>query len=275
MDQTVGIGSVWKTWAVKVAWLYVSPVKGLAIEERDHVELGRSGVEDDRRFCLVGEDGHMLNGKRLGSVTTIGAHFDPATDRLELRMAGDARVGGTVSVGEPIVVAIYGHEASGHLVEGPWTAVLTEQLGRTVRLVRLDEPGNGHDRAHLSAGATLLSLASLERLAEEAGTEDPVDARRFRMLIGIDGATAHEEDGWIGRRVRVGQAVVIPGGNVGRCRVTTLDPDTGIRDLETLDVLARYRREVPSSEPLAFGVWARVERAGRVALGDDIAVLED
>lgn len=257
---------------VKVAWLYVAPVKGLAVEERDHVDLGRTGVEDDRRFCLIGEDGHMLNGKRLGPVTAIGAHFDPATEGLELRLANDLRVGGTVTVGEPTTVVIYGHEASGRLVEGPWSAALSEQLGRPIRLVRLDDPGNGHDRADEHAGATLLSLASLERLAEEAGVEAPVDPRRFRMLIGIDGATAHEEDGWIGRRVRVGAAVVIPGGNVGRCRVTTLDPDTGTRDLETLDVLARYRRGVPSTEALSFGIWARVERAGRVALGEEIVV---
>lgn len=261
---------------MKVAWLYVAPVKGLAIESRDHVELGRGGVEDDRRFCLVGEDGGMLNGKRLAPVTTIGAHFDPATDRLELRMASGARVSGTVRAGEAIAVTMYGgHVASGSVVEGPWAAALSEQLGRPIRLVRFDGPGNGHDRASKAAGATLLSLASLERLAEEAGVECPVDPRRFRMLIGIDGATAHEEDGWIGRRVRVGEAVVAPGGNVGRCRVTTMDPDTGTVDLDTLDVLARYRGEVRSSEKLAFGVWARVERAGRVALGDEIAVEAD
>jgi uncharacterized protein YcbX len=258
---------------MKVAWLYVAPVKGLAIESRDHVELGRSGVEDDRRFCLVGEDGNMLNGKRLAPVTTIGAHFDPATDRLELRMPGGASVSGTVRDGEGIVVTMYGgHEASGHVVEGPWASALSEQLGRPIRLVHFDGPGNGHDRASKAAGATLLSLASLERLAGEAGVEGPVDPRRFRMLIGIDGATAHEEDGWIGKQVRVGEAVIVPGGNVGRCRVTTMDPDTGTVDLDTLEVLARYRADVVSSERLSFGVWARVERAGRIALGDEIAV---
>jgi uncharacterized protein YcbX len=161
------------------------------------------------------------------------------------------------------------------VVEGPWASALTEQLGRPIRLVRFDGPGNGHDRASNAAGATLLSLASLERLADEAGVDGPVDPRRFRMLIGVDGATAHEEDGWIGKRVRVGEAVVVPGGNVGRCKVTTMDPDTGIRDLDTLDVLARYRGEVQSSEKLSFGVWARVERAGRVALGDDIVVEDE
>lgn len=258
---------------MKVAWLYVSPVKGLAIESREHVELGQRGVEDDRRFCLIGEDGNMLNGKRLAPVTTIGAHFDPATDHLELRMASGARVSGIVRAGEEIAVTMYGgHVASGNVVEGPWAEALSEQLGRPIRLVRFDGPGNGHDRAVKSAGATLLSLASLERLADEAGVEGPIDPRRFRMLIGIDGATAHEEDGWIGKRVRVGEAVVAPGGNVGRCRVTTMDPDTGTVDLDTLDVLARYRADVVSSERLSFGIWASVERAGRVALGDDIVV---
>jgi uncharacterized protein YcbX len=258
---------------MKVAWLHVAPVKGLAIEARDHIELGRAGVEEDRLFCLVGQDGHMLNGKRLAPVTTIGAHFDAAQSRLELRMPGGAHVSGTVRSGEGVAVAMYGgHVASGHVVEGPWSAALSEELGRPIRLVRLDGPGNGHDRAGARAGASLLSLASLEKLGREAGVEGPVDPRRFRMLIGIDGATAHQEDEWIGKRVRVGDAVVVPGGNVGRCRVTTLDPDTATRDLDTLDVLARYRADAQSSEKLPFGVWARVERPGRIALDDDIAV---
>jgi uncharacterized protein YcbX len=257
---------------VKVAWLHVAPVKGLLIEQRDHIVLGQHGVEEDRRFCLIDETDRMLNGKRFAPVATVSAHFDPATDRLELGFAGDGYVSGRVRVGEPTMVTIYGNIASGRIVEGPWTVALTERLGRTIRLVRLDDPGNGHDRAREGAGATLLSLASLERLGEEAGSETPVDPRRFRMLIGVDGATAHEEDSWVGRRVRIGEAVVAPAGNVGRCVVTTRRPGTAESDLDTLGLLARYRRDAPTSEPLAFGVWARVERAGRVALGDAVVV---
>jgi MOSC domain-containing protein len=263
---------VWKTWAVKVAWLHVAPVKGLVIEERDHIDLGPNGVADDRRFCIVDETGRMLNGKRFAPVGTVRARFDPATDRLELRIGDDAPVSGIVSVGEAILVTIYGHAASGRLVEGPWSAALSEHLARPIRLARLDDAGSGHDRARFAAGATLLSLGSLERLAEEAGAETPVDPRRFRMLIGIEGATAHEEDSWIGRHVRVGDAVVTPAGNVGRCVVTTRRPGTAESDLDTLELLARYRLKAPTSEPLAFGIWARVEQAGRIALGDDITV---
>src|SRR5688500_20193102 len=116
---------------MKVAWLYVAPVKGLAIESRDHVELGSRGVEDDRLFCLVGEDGNMLNGKRLAPVTTIGAHFDPAADRLELRMPSGTRVSGTVRANEDIAGTMYGgHVAAGKVGEGTGAGAHSGQLGR-------------------------------------------------------------------------------------------------------------------------------------------------
>ena len=257
---------------MKVAWLHVAPVKGLRIEERESIDLGPKGVEDDRLFCVVDETGRLLNGKRLAPLTTIAARFDIATGHLHLRMPNGSSVGGTVALGAPVTVTVYGHAAPGHLVDGPWAAALSDELGRSVRLVRFDGPGNGHDRADDAAGATLLSTGSLERLRQEANSAEPVDARRFRMLIGVSGANAHEEDSWIGRRVRVGEAVVVPAGNVGRCVVTTRDPETAVPTLDTLELLARYRRDVTTTEPLAFGVWAHVERAGSVRIGDVVEV---
>ena len=265
---------MWKTGEVHVAWIHVAPVKGLRIEERERIELGPHGVDDDRRFCIVDvESDRLLNGKRFAPITTIVPRFDAATDRLELHLPNGEVVSGRVELADPTAVAIYGgHVASGRIVEGPWAAALSAEFGRELRLVRFDSPGNGHDRAGRAAGATLLSLASLERLQQEAQVSEPVDPRRFRMLLGIAGASSHEEDEWIGRHVRVGDAVVLPAGNVGRCVTTTRDPDTAEPDLDTLPLLARYRRDIPTTEALAFGVWARVEQAGTVRVGDDVVV---
>jgi MOSC domain-containing protein len=63
----------------------------------------------------------------------------------------------------------------------------------------------------------------------------------------------------------------MPRGNVGRCAVTTLDPDRGVRTLDTLGALAGYRGDVPTTEPLPFGIWCEVVQPGRVALGDAVA----
>ncbi|MDP9282827.1 MAG: MOSC domain-containing protein [Chloroflexota bacterium] len=257
---------------MKVAWLHVAPVKGLRIEERQRIELGPSGVEDDRLFCLVEETGRLLNGKRLAQLSTIVPRYDTKTGHLELRMPNGSAVKGTVAVAEPITVTVYGHAGPGHVVSGPWADALSDEVGRPVRVVRFDGPGQGHDRADDSAGATLLSTGSLERLQQEAGAAEPVDPRRFRMLIGVAGAGAHEEDSWIGRRVRVGEAVVVPAGNVGRCVVTTRDPDTAEPTLDTLELLARYRRNIGTTEELAFGVWAHIERPGVVRIGDPVEV---
>jgi uncharacterized protein YcbX len=257
---------------MKVAWLHVAPVKGLRIEERDRVELGPNGVADDRLFCIVDETGRLLNGKRLAPLSTIVARYDAKKEQLELGMPDGSSVNGTVAVAAPITVTIYGHAAPGHVVYGPWADALSDEFGRPVSLIRLDGPGQGHDRASKAAGATLLSTASLERMQQEASSTEPVDPRRFRMLIGVSGAGAHEEDEWIGRRVRVGDAVVVPAGNVGRCVVTTRDPETAEPTLDTLELLARYRRDIGTTEELAFGVWARVEQPGMVRVGDGVEV---
>ena len=99
---------------------------------------------------------------------------------------------------------------------------------------------------------------------------DEVDGRRFRMNFGIDGLAEHEEDEWLRRRVRLGDAVVIPLGNVGRCAVTTQNPDTGVPDLDTLKALAAYRRDLETTEPLPFGVHVAVAEPGPVRVDDPV-----
>jgi hypothetical protein len=55
--------------------------------------------------------------------------------------------------------------------------------------------------------------------------------------------------------------------------VTKLGPETGVVDLETLDVIADYRAEVETTEPLPFGVWCEVLEPGRAAVGDPVELL--
>jgi uncharacterized protein YcbX len=141
-------------------------------------------------------------------------------------------------------------------------------VGQELRLVQAEQAGDGVDRGR--AGVSILSTGSLEAMREAAGLSEPIDYRRFRMLFGVEGVGAHEEDSWIGRRVRIGGAVVTVRGNVGRCIVTSRHPETGVRNLPTLDVLAEYRDGVETTEPLPFGVWGRVETPGRVTLGDAV-----
>jgi hypothetical protein len=153
-------------------------------------------------------------------------------------------------------------------VDGPWAEALSAIADRRIRLIRCDRPGGTRD----GNPASLISDGSLRELARHAGVES-VDGRRFRMLIEIDGAEAHEEDTWIGSRIKVGRAVLAITGPDSRCAITTQDPDTGVRDLDTLRTLISYRG-LRDGRHADFGVLADVAKPGKVKLGDKIQLLD-
>lgn len=90
------------------------------------------------------------------------------------------------------------------------------------------------------------------------------------MLIEVDGIDAHAEDQWVGRSARLGEATVRFAGHVGRCLITSRDPDTGRIDVPTLDILGRYRRDLDTTEPLAFGIYGTVIEPGSLRVGDAV-----
>jgi uncharacterized protein YcbX len=94
------------------------------------------------------------------------------------------------------------------------------------------------------------------------------------MLIEIDGVPPHAEDDWVGRSATIGEALIHFEGHVGRCLITRRDPDTGTFDLPTLDLLGEYRREVPSTEALPFGIHGRVLQPAAVRVGDAVALID-
>ncbi len=166
----------------------------------------------------------------------------------------------TVEPGEPFEAELYGTPHPSRLVPGPWQEALSEFAGEPLTL--LWSEGGARDRGNDRGGwASIVSRGSLERLGEEAGAAEPVDGRRFRMLFEIDGVEPHEEDTWLGKQVAIGDAVIVPLGDVGRCVVTTCDPDTGVSDFDTLK---RPRRLPPGGRGRAVAVrrLLRRRRAG-------------
>ena len=235
----------------------------------EKIELDTTGVRGDRRFYVVDADDALVNAKRAPVLLTVRPLVEDG--RLTLRFPDETTVEAEVRLGDRVETSFYGRPVGARIVEGPFDEALSELVGKAVRLARTEREGDGVDRGRL-APASLVSTASLEALRAVAGVGERVDGRRFRMTVGVDGVAAHSEDGWIGERVRLGGAVVLVREKVGRCAVTTRDPDTAIRDLDTLGVIAAYREDVPTREPLPFGVWCEVVEPGLVALGDPVEV---
>jgi uncharacterized protein YcbX len=255
-----------------VTRISISPVKGLALVEVGEVQLEHTGVAANRRFHVVDADGRRYNQLRNGSLVQIRQRYEG--DRLTLQFPDGTTADGEVGLGEPITTDFYGRPVEGRLVEGPWSGALSLWARRELRLVQ-SPPGAAVDRGR--GHVSLVSRASLDELGRQSGQDGEVDARRFRMLFELDGCDAHEEDAWVKRHIRVGEALVRVRGDVGRCAITTQNPDTGVPDFDTLRTIKAYRAETANEKGknhLPFGVYGEVVEPGKVALGDDVAVVE-
>jgi uncharacterized protein YcbX len=253
----------------RVSWISFSPVKALALEHVDEIDLLEAGLQGDRRFFLIDERNRLVNNKGRGPLELVHARYDEHSNDLTLLLVDGREVSGRAERGEELTTNFHKEPKLARRVEGPWDAALSELAGEQVRLVAAEH--GAADRGRRGA-ATLVATASLQALAEVLGV-DAVDSRRFRMNFGIEGLEPHAEDAWLGKRFALGDAVVVPQGNVGRCAVTTQNPDTGIADLDTLKALAAYRGDVDATEPLPFGVHAAVAQSGRVRVGDPVQPL--
>ncbi len=180
--------------AMTVTALRLTPVKSLRICAVDAIELGPTGAAGDRAFYLVDEAGAMVNGKRLGELQTVTAEYDPAAGVLALDFAGGERTEAPVRLGPELATTFFGAERRARLLDGPWAQALSRHVGHQLRLVA---DGSAVDRGPEGA-ISLVSRGSLERLGRaerpdrvELDRDAPVDARRFRMLIEVDGVEPH------------------------------------------------------------------------------------
>ncbi len=144
-------------------------------------------------------------------------------------------------------------------VDGPWAEAYSDHIGRDVALARARRPGE----VVYGGSVSLVTTSSLGHLAERVG--HPVDSARMRatFTLDTDGEPPHVEDGWVGRRLRLGDAEVEVRGVLPRCAVVDLDPADGSARTPVLKALADYRRRAGE---VVFGVDAVVTAPGRVAV---------
>ena len=256
-----------------VARISIAPVKGLGLVHPDSVLVDLTGVAENRRFHIVDADGRRYNQMRSGALVRISPAYDEAAGTLVFRFPDGTSAEGKVKLGDDVTTDFYGRPVAGNFVEGPWSEALSRWAGRPLRLVH-SAPGAAVDRGR--GHVSLVSRASLQELGAQAGT-GPVDGRRFRMLFELEGCSPHEEDNWIKRQIRIGAATVRIRGDVGRCAITTQNPETGEPDFDTLRTISGYRRFTENEagvRHIPFGIYGEVVEPGRVTIGDAVEVIE-
>lgn len=214
---------------MEVIELWRYPVKSMRGEPLAEAEVGQDGIYGDRRVIVVDAE-----TKRI------------VTSRTRPRLLG---LTGTLGPdGQPRVDGRrWDDPESGRLVAAA--------AGPNARLLVWDGPER-------------FDILPLSVLSDGAVASLGYDHRRLRPNILIGGVDGLAERTWPGRRMRVGDEVIIDFVQLrGRCVMTTYDPDTLEQDHKVL------RRIVEEFSGL-MSLDTAVIRGGRIRVGDRVELLD-
>ncbi|WP_424363229.1 MOSC domain-containing protein [Methylocystis parvus] len=251
---------------MRVARLYRYPVKGLSPEPLDSAELPTGGYFPcDRLFALE-------NGP---------SGFDPAAPEHQpkikfLMLMKNAALAGLATrydaVSGVLSISQGGREvAMGDLRKAEGRAAIERFLSDFVGApevrgpVKLLEAPNGFRFTDSKSGfVSLINLASVDAIEKAQGAK--IDPLRFRGNLYVEGAQAWAEADWPGKRLKIGGVTLEVLKMTDRCAATGVEPGTGRRDMDVVQTLRMNFGHIDC------GVYARIEKGGRIAVGDAISL---
>jgi uncharacterized protein len=226
---------------VVALWRY--PVKSMAAEELDAVEVAWHGLAGDRRWAFI-RDGQARSGFPWLTMREHPqlAHYRPRFAEPDRPNASATLVrtpsGGELDVADPALAA---------------------EFGAGVRVIKQDR--GVFDTMPLS----LLSTQTLAGLGRLVGADLAVTRFRPNILVDASGSD-FPEDAWVGRGLRVGGLWLRVDQRDQRCVMVTIDPVTLHRDPAILRAIARER-------DARLGVYGSTVTPGPIEVGDPVELV--
>lgn len=270
---------------LKLSEIWVYPVKSLGGISLQEAQVTDRGLELDRRWLLVDDDGRFLSqreypGLALFRQEIVGDNLrithKVLLESIEMPLHPvftDETVKIEVKVWDDIINAF---EISSVITE--W---FTKLLGLSVRLVYMpNESKRKLDPDYAISGDEITSFSdaypfliigqsSLDDLNRRLEVKVPMN--RFRPNFVFINGDAYEEDFW--RNFSIGNLLFVGVKCCDRCVVTTVDQEKGIvAGKDPLKTLAQYRN---FGNKVLFGQNVIGLELGVVSVGDKIQVLSN
>ena len=241
----------------RLAQIYRHPIKAHGREPLEQVRLHENQVLPYDRIWAIQHDqsrddfqgqwlacNNMMRGARAGRLQAITARFDDAT--------------GNITLTHPDLdsITLNPDTDTGAKALIDWSTPLANpSRGLPKRVIKLAVHGlTDADFPSVS----IMNIASLGTLSAQAG--QTLCQHRWRGNLWIDGWPAWAEMAMIGQTISIGDAQLRIESPITRCKMTSVNPDTGQPDMDMLALLNRV------SGANCFGVVARVIKAGDIQI---------
>jgi uncharacterized protein YcbX len=245
---------------MKVTALWRHPIKSHGREALTRVTLNEGQSMPYDRLWAVAHDAakadgsewaacqNFSRGAKSPSLMAITATLDEETETLTLRHPDQSDLTVQPDVDPDTLLE--------------WVSKLANSSrAMPARILRLD------GRSFTDTPFPSISLCNrATHAAVETLTDTPLQADRWRGNIWFEGAPAWSEFDWIGREAKLGTVRLKIEERITRCLATTVNTDTGVRDVDTLKALNTLGHQ-------DFGIYARVIETGQVAVGDQLELV--
>jgi len=234
--------------------IFIYPVKSLAGIPLHQALVQPRGLQYDRRWMLVDEQGRFVSQREVAGLTALGAAIEPPFlvifSKNNPRRRIHLPLSPPVAEMPEIAVDIWNDRCTARLYAPDVNDWFSDTLGCPLRLVYMpDSSWRPTDPDYAPEGIPvsfadgypylLISQASLDDLNGRLAT--PLPMNRFRPNFVYSGGEAYEEDGW--RDFSIGNVHFQGVKTCARCIIPTTDQDTGQRTAEPLKTLATYRQQ--------------------------------
>lgn len=271
-----------------ITQIFTYPIKSCAAIALSDAILTPLGLMHDRQWLIVDNIGQFQTQRQIPHLAWI----EPAIAGQTLGLSAPGLPNITVPFALPdarkLSVSIWNDQVLAldmGDIAAQWLDEFLEIPGRHFRLVQFDPQQSRRSDPDWSGSAAaglqfadgfalnVLSEASLrhfnERLMQTGA--DPVDARRFRPNLVVDGLQAHEEDQIGDLYVRLEDQtlaleLVKP---CPRCQVPDINPETAMKEPEISEILMRYRQLPAMDHAVCFAMNAVVRSSvtGKLRIG--------
>jgi len=262
-------------------WIY--PIKSLGGIPLKQAQVTDRGLEHDRRWLLIDEDGLFLSQREHPEL----AIFRPAIEGSFLKVSHKGQrdslhisLNPVFSEKESKIIAtVWDDQIEVYEVSQKASDWFTQLLGFNVRMVYMPDESHrnvdpdyaitGEDINSFSDGYPFLLIgqASLDDLNSRLKVTLPMN--RFRPNFVFTGGDAYEEESW--KEFTIGGLTFFGVKPCGRCVMTTVDQERGmVSGKDPLLTLSKYRKV---GNNVLFGMNLIGPKKGSATVGDELKVL--